>query len=89
MGPKGSNQGKKFSWQPVTSVPQGSILGPILFNIVIIHTNDLDDGAECILSTFADDTKWRSLADTSEGHVAIQIDLEKLQKNSSQEYHEA
>jgi hypothetical protein len=68
--------GQYSEWVPVRSgVPQGSVLGPILFNL---YTNDLDEWLTSIILKYADDAKIMATVDDIESCTVIQEDLQKV-----------
>ena len=64
------------NWAPVTSgVPQGSVLGPLLF---LIYINDLDTNIVGKILKFADDTKLCHRARNPDDIMELQEDIHKL-----------
>ena len=64
------------SWTPVSSaVPQGGVLGPLLF---LIYINDIDKGIVSKISKFADDTTLCHSSRHPDEVLELQEDVNRL-----------
>ena len=61
----------------LSGVPQGTVLGPILF---VIYINDLLDGIKSDGVLYADDTKIFNTITSKNDAVDLQSDITKLEK---------
>ena len=64
----------------LSGVPQGSVLGPLLF---IIYINDIVDTLGCHCYLYADDMKLYKIIQSSNDCTALQSDLDRLVEWSS------
>ena len=69
---------EKSEWEIVKSgIPQGSVLGPLMF---VIFINDLPDAVSSTIKIFADDTKIYRKVNNDEDREILQNDINKLQE---------
>ena len=70
------------SWQPVKSgIPQGSVLGPVLFSLFV---NDVPSLTTNSVTMFADDTKLHAALTDPNTSITLQDDLNKLEEWAQQ-----
>ena len=68
--------GAKSQWAPVLSgVPQGTVLGPLLFSLYI---NNIMVGIESEIHLFADDCVCYRQSDSTEDTSKLQKDIDQL-----------
>ena len=74
--------GSNSKWTDVTNViPQGSVLGHILFTIYI---NDLPDVVQNVAKLFADDTKLYAAVNNTNDEIKLQGDIDRLMQWSKE-----
>ena len=61
----------------LSGVPQGTVLGPMLF---LLYINDIDEGVNSQMRLFAEDSIVYREIQTSVDHLALVSDMNKLQR---------
>ena len=73
-----ANNVKSFATEVTSGVPQGTVLGPLLFLLLIDSISDINISG--VIRLFADDTRATKLIKAEEDMEAFQEDLEELYK---------